>query len=169
MYNASKTKPLIRKHTFNYLKECSTVLTMPNLYFDLEQSLLNSGCSVECVEYKKEIYEQQLISAPSDIKLYNADLKNINVKKYDGMFLDMCGTFSKAVEVSLNNAVPQTKIVLTLLMLRESRKIQQYVDINNRYDTYLSFLDTFNFAIEKTIEYKDNLKSPMCVFFGKKL
>ena len=89
IYSAGETKEPIRNYTFFYFKNCSHVLTLPNLYFDLEQTLLNNGKKVDCCEYREDIYLQQLKIAPKEIKLHNIDAKHLNYVNYDGVFVDI--------------------------------------------------------------------------------
>ncbi len=166
-YSPGHSKENVRNHVFLYLKECNNILTLPNLYFSLEERFLKEGKSVNCTESLRVIYNKQLKIAPSEIKLFNKNIKNIDTSNYDGLFLDMCGPFSNAISLSLLKLNKGSKIVLTLLMARESKELQKFIDIKNREESYILLLNRFNIQVEKYITYCDT--TPMIVLFGVKI
>ena len=79
----------------------------------------------------------------------------------------MCGPFSNAISLSLLKLNKGSKIVLTLLMARESKELQKFIDIKNREESYILLLNRFNIQVEKYITYCDT--TPMIVLFGVKI
>ena len=59
-YKAGILKEHIRNSVFLYFKDCSNILTLPNLYFDLEKMFIKKGKKVTSVERDYEIYIKQL-------------------------------------------------------------------------------------------------------------
>ena len=157
------------KAVFLFFMNCTRVLTLPNLYFQLEKLLLNDGKIVECCEYKKETYLKQLEVAPKDIILHHGDVCDMNLNRFDGIFLDFCGSWNKEYSKLLLSVKINTQVVITLLMNRESKVTQQFIDLDNRVESYIRLLATFGIVIIKYGEYGQGTKSPMCVFFAKKL
>jgi hypothetical protein len=165
-YTPGKSKEDVRNHVLSYFKGCEKVLTLPNLHFSLEKKLLEQGIKVECTERKVTIYKEQLKIAPSNIILYNKDIKHVDTSLYDGLFLDMCGPFSSSISEALHKLKDGSKIALTLLMSRESNELKKFINLNNRETSYITLLRRYNIYIEKYITYTDTV--PMGVFFGVK-
>lgn len=167
-YTAGITKEYIRDNVFFFLQDCKHVLTLPNLYFGLEKKLTKEGVKVDCAEYKVNTFKQQQKIAPDNITLFYNDVKDIDVTKYDGIFLDLCGTFNKSADAVLKRINYGTKISITFLMARENKVLQQKIDIKNREDSYINLLREYNLFVTKYINYNNTGNSPMCVFFGEK-
>ena len=165
-YLPGRMKGYIRDSVFLYFSNCKSVLTLPNLYFDLEKKFLDKGINIECVEYKNDTFKNMQQIVPKGIKLYNQDVKNLDLSKYDGMFLDFCGTFNDSAEVVLKKIKPKTKIAITFLMSRESKRLQKKINIKNRRISYIVLFEKYNIIIDYFMDYNDI--TPMCVFFGYK-
>lgn len=167
-YSAGKEKEHIRNYVFLHFIDCEYVVTLPNLYFQLETLLLKHGIKVDCCEHKRDIFEKQKEIAPKRVTLYNCDVENLNLLKYDGIFLDLCGTFNKSSHKLFKNIKSKTKIAVTFLMARENNSLQEFLDINNREESYITLMDTYGINITKFINYSSYPHSPMCTFFGEK-
>lgn len=167
-YTPGSGKGYIRDCVFLFFMNCTKVLTLPNLYFGLEELLLNDGKTVECCEYKKETYLKQLKIAPKGIVLHHSDVCDIDLSEFNGVFLDFCGSWNKEYSKLLFSIKKDTNVVITLLMNRESKLTQQFIDLNNRHESYTRLLATFGLFVIKYVTYNDS-NSPMCVFFAKKL
>lgn len=168
LYKTSKEKEYIRDEVFLFFNSCNDILTLPNLYFNLENKFLKAGKNVDCVERDIDIYMKQLLIAPKAINLYNCDVKDLEISKYDGIFLDLCGCFSKSAEETLLKVSSGTKLAVTFMMARESRYIQRYINIACRELSYIQMFKKFGIEIEKFVKYSSTPQSPMCVFFGIK-
>lgn len=166
MYNPGRMKEIIRDHVFLHFTQCKHILTLPNLHFDLEKLFIKYGQNVDCVEYKRDIYQQQLNLAPTECNLHYKNVKDMNLSKYDGIFLDFCGYFTHTTGEILEKIAPGTDIVITFMMRRESKKVQEIIDISDRKKSYINLLKKYNITVNKHIEYCDT--TPMCLFFGKK-
>ena len=92
----------------------------------------------------------------------------MDFNKYDAIFLDLCGPMTSHKFDCFKTIKSGTKLAITLLMARESKILQNYIDINNREKSYIKFFSDFNINIEYYINYSDKPQSPMCVFFGEK-
>ena len=167
MYTADKYKKYIRENVLLHLNECQCVLTLPNLYFNLEQKLLKNKIKVDCVEIKKDIYLQQIEIAPKEIKLFHSDIQMLDLDNYDGIFLDLCGPLTYSLYHTLSNIKVGTKVAITLLMARETKFAQHYIDISKREHSYIKLLNSYDIVVSKYINYTSTV--PMCVFFCEKV
>lgn len=165
-YYPGALKEQIRDNVFLYFMHCSNILTLPNLYFDLERMFIKDGKKITSVEKNYEIYMKQLDIAPIEIEVNYADVGDFDVSKYDGIFLDFCGLYNQAASSVFRRIKSGTKIVVTFMMARESKLLQEVIDITNRKVAYTELLANYNIIVTKCIEYCDS--SPMCVFFGIK-
>lgn len=165
-YTAGTSKEHIRDNVFLYFIDCSNILTLPNLYFNLEKAFIEDGKQVTCVERNYDIYIKQLIQGPKEIEFNHTDIEHFNISNYDGIFLDLCGTYCKAASNVFRSMKPGDRIAVTFLMGRESKLLQQVIDITNREIAYTELLDTYNISVKKCMKYNDS--SPMCTFFGQK-
>lgn len=165
-YYPGTSKGQIRDNVFLYFMHCSNILTLPNLYFDLEKMFIKDGKKVTSIENNYEIYIKQLNLAPIEMEINYSDIKNFDVSKYDGIFLDFCGLYNQAASNVFRKIKPKTKIAVTFIMARESKLLQQVIDITNRKAAYITLLANYNILVTKCVEYCDS--SPMCVFFGEK-
>ena len=59
IYTPGPSKEYIRNSVFLHFKDCSYVLTLPNLYFGLERMLLKDGKKVDCTEYEVNTFKGQ--------------------------------------------------------------------------------------------------------------
>ena len=166
-YSPGPSKEYIRNSVFLHFIECTYVLTLPNLYFGLEKMLLDDGKQVDCTEYEVNTFEGQKQIAPPGITLYNLDVKDLNLSKYDGVFLDFMGTFNRHTPGIMKQLHSGTRIAMTFMMARENKTLQQEIDITNREESYVKLLSKHNVHIEKYANYCDT--TPMCVFFGHKI
>ena len=167
-YTPGQEKEHVRKHVFLFFMKCSYVLTLPNIYFDLEKMLIQEGKKVECCEYKHSIYQKQLKIAPKEIVLHHSDVKDLDIGKYDALFLDFCGTYNRSTSKILSKISSNTQVAITFLLRRERKEHQSVIDINNRIPSYIRLLATFGIKVTKYITYHKDYHSPMCVFFGTK-
>lgn len=165
-YVPGPSKKYIRESVLLYFNKCQNILTLPNLYFDLEIKLLQQNKKVTCVERVSHIFKDMEKIAPSEIKLLHSDVKDVDISIYDGIFLDFMGTFNNDVEKILKKICPETRLVFTFLMARENKNLQKIINIKNREKTYLQLLAKYNIIIEKSAYYMDT--SPMRVFYGYK-
>lgn len=166
MYSPGPSKEYIRESVFLYFKECSHILTLPNLYFGLESRFVADGKKVDCTEYKVNTFEGMTQEVPKGVGLYNKNAKNMPLDEYNGIFLDFLGTFNKDTSVILNKIAPGTRLALTFLMARENKKLQEKINIKSREESYVKLLAEYNVSIEKYANYCDTV--PMCVFYGIK-
>lgn len=168
-YKASPHKEEIRKLVFKYFvkHKCTTVLTLPNLYFSLEERLVKKKIKVDCIERDLDIYKKQVKINPKNINLYKNNLGKFDVSSYDGLFLDLCGSFSNDLHKALKNITSGAAVVITLLKARESVFIQKYLDITNRAGSYVNLLKRYGLKTESYVEY--NSGSPMIVLFCVKM
>lgn len=128
--------------------------------------LLNDGKQVDCSEYEVNTFKGQQQVAPPGVNLYNINVKDLNLSKYDGIFLDFMGTFNKYTPQILDKFNSGTKIAITFMMARENKKLQEKIDIRTREESYVRLLNEYNIQIDKYANYCDTV--PMCVFFGYK-
>jgi len=168
IYTPGKGKEHIRDYVFSFFKDRKRVLTLPNLYFDLESRLLKDDKQVDCCEYDKNIFIKQKKIVPKEINLYYREVGHMNLKKYDALFLDFCGPFNETTSETLIKIEPGTKVVLTFLLARESKKVQKLMDLRKREESYVRLLANFGIFVTKYINYSDKPHSPMAVFFGTK-
>lgn len=166
MYTAGKMKKHVRNDVFLYLSDCHHILTLPNLYFSLEQRLAKK-MKVDCVEIKKQIYLKQIQIVPCGIILNHGDVQYLDISKYDGMFLDMCGPFTFALSNTLKSVKSDCKLVITLMMAREGSHVKNIINIKEREKSYISLFNSYGIRISKFINYRDT--TPMCTFFGTKI
>lgn len=166
MYQPTDHKIQIREFVKNFLKNCKSVLTLPNLYFDLEEFLAKTA-KVVCFEQNRVVFKQQQLVAPLNIELNCGNVLNAESSLYDGMFLDFCGPFPFKLLNFLRNVKPNSKLVLTFLAARESRTIQKFIDISNRPQSYALLFKHLGFRTISYVEYQSG--SPMIVFFIIKL
>lgn len=166
-YTPGKTKGYIRNEVSLHLSSCNHILTLPNLYFNLEKEFLSKGIKVDCTEVREDIYIKQKEIAPKGVTLFNKDIQNVEVDKYDGVFLDMCGPFTESLSITIQKLKPNTEIVLTLLLARECNNLQRFIDINNREESYVKLLNKHGVDVNFYVNYTDT--TPMCVFFGTKI
>lgn len=166
MYIAGESKEYIRENVFSFFSNSVNILTLPNLHFNLENKLINAGKNVSCFEYDKSIFKKQQLINPKSISLNYGNVLNYNPYLYDGIFLDLCGVYNENVGLFLQKVTKGTNIIVTFLMARESRQLQNVIDINNREFSYVRLFKSFNIEIDFFISYTDS--SPMCCFFGNK-
>lgn len=161
-------KEYIRNSVFLFFKDCDNILTLPNLYFDLERQFIEDGRKqIDCCEYKPEIFKEQKLLAPPECNLFFGDVSEMDLSKYDGIFLDLCGFFSKSTDKVFKSLKPGTKIVVTFLLRRENKKLQKMIDIKNRESSYVLLLNKYDIFVTKYVNYGE-WRTPMCVFFGTK-
>ena len=161
-YKASDQKKEIREFVYNFLKDCKSVITLPNLYFDLEAKLLKKS-KVVCYEYDKNIYFQQQSLAPKKIQLELGNILSADTKSVDGMFLDFCGPFKEKMIPFLKEVNSGSKIAVTFLAARESLDVQKYITPQDRVNSYIRVFKKLGFKVYGYIPYIS--KSPMLVFF----
>ena len=166
MYKPGPSKEYIRNSVFLYFKDCSKILTLPNLYFGLESKFLEAGKSVDCTEYKVNTFKGMEQTAPKGVNLYNKNVKNMNIAEYDGIFLDFYGTFNKNTDSVLKKVAPGTKLAMTFLMARENKKLQEKINIKKREESYIHLFKEYGVHIDSYANYCDT--TPMCIFFGYK-
>jgi hypothetical protein len=171
MYKAGKSKKYVRASVLFYFikNNVNEVLSMANLNFSLENKLKKKGCNVTSIERDKTIYNKQLKINKNEIILKNKPLIKEDCSKYNGLFLDMCGPYSKDTHKALQEVPSKGAVVITLLKSRESKFAQQFIDLNDRVNSYLRLFAGLDYNVERYIEYKDWDNSPMIVFFMKKL
>lgn len=167
MYTPGRSKELIRNSVFNYFKDCTHILTLPNLYFGLEEMFLKQGKKVDCSEYVVNTFEGQRQIAPKGLRLFNLNIKDMDLSVYDGLFLDLYGTFNKSMAEALPRIKVGSKVAITFLMARENRQLQQRIDITNREQSYVRLLAEYGIEIDLYANYCDT--TPMCVFYGTKI
>tara|TARA_R110000796_G_scaffold168210_2_gene285106 strand:- start:176 stop:682 length:507 start_codon:yes stop_codon:yes gene_type:complete len=167
MYTPGKSKEYIRDGVFHFFKECKHIITLPNLYFGLEQRFLDEGIKVDCSEYKVNTFKGAVQLKPKDITLFNTNVKYLNLSKYDGLFFDLYGTWNKSMEESLPRINKNARLVITFLMGREHLNLQKIIDIKHREESYVKLLSKYGFKTIKYINYCDT--TPMCVFYCIKI
>lgn len=165
-YTPGKSKEYIRNSVFLFFNDCKHVITLPNLYFGLEQMLLDDGKKVDCTEFSVNTFEGAKQIAPKEVKLYNKNVKDLDISKYDGLFLDFYGCFNDNCRSILPRINSGSKVALTFLMARESKKLQKEIDIKNREESYVNLLSKYNIKVLRYVNYCDT--TPMCVFYGIK-
>jgi len=166
MYVPGPSKGYIRNSVFLYFKTCTYVLTLPNLYFGLEKMFIEDGKKVDCTEIKVNTFKGMQQIKPKGVNIFNRNVAGLDIKKYDGIFLDFFGTFNKNTKIVLEKTQPGTKLAMTFLMARENLELQKHIDIKNREESYVRLLDSYGVTITKYANYCDTI--PMCVFFGYK-
>lgn len=166
MYQPTDHKVQIREFVEEFLGNCKSVLTLPNLYFELEDNLAQKA-KVVCYEQDREIYNQQKVLASPNIELKLGNVLNTDPTMYDGMFLDFCGPFPLKLLGFLKKVQTNSKLVLTFLAARESATTQKFIDINNRPQSYALLFKHLGFRTISYVEYQSG--SPMIVFFIIKL
>jgi hypothetical protein len=167
MYTPGKLKEYIRNDIFLFLADCKYIITLPNLHFSLEENLIAKGCKIDCTEYKKDIYVKALKIKPKKVKLFNNNIKDLNLSLYDGLFLDLCGIWNEDMQEVLPQIKIGAKIVFTFLMARDSKRLQQIINITKREESYVMLLKQYGFKTIKYINYRDT--TPMCVFYCIKI
>jgi hypothetical protein len=167
MYTPGKSKEYIRNDVFHFFKDCKHIITLPNLYFGLEQRLLNEGIKVDCSEYRVNTFKGAIQIKPKGITLFNKNVKDLDLSVYDGLFFDLYGTWNKSMEEALPRINKGAHLVITFLMAREHRNVQKVIDITNREESYIKLLRKFGFITKKFINYCDS--TPMCVFYCIKI
>lgn len=166
MYKPGPSKGYIRDSVFLYFMDCTYVLTLPNLYFGLEKMFVMDGKRVDCAEYKVNTFKGMQQIKPNGVRLYRDNVANLEIEKYNGIFLDFYGTFNRHTSAVLDRVKPGTKLAMTFLMARENKDLQKHIDIKNREESYIRLLAKYGVTIEKYANYCDT--TPMCVFFGYK-
>jgi hypothetical protein len=162
-YTAPTAKVKVREMCYDFLYNCKNIMTLPNLYFSLENELLKNR-SVTCVERDIAIHNKQKKIAPKGIKLILGDITKAPIESYDGFFLDMCGFYSKSLEKVLNRIKPNSRVVITLLFAREPKNLQKKIDITKRKSSYKKLLkDRHNLITVDYYEYVS--KHKMGVYF----
>jgi len=167
MYIPGKSKEYIREGVFHFFKDCTQVITLPNLYFGLERKLMNKGIKVHCSEYKVNTFKGAVQVKPKGIKMFNKNVKDLDLSIYDGLFFDLYGTWNLSMEEALPRINKGARLVITFLMAREHLRVQKIIDITNREESYVKLLRKFGFITTKYINYCDS--TPMCVFYCTKV
>lgn len=163
MYTPGKSKEYIRENVFHFFKDRKHIITLPNLYFGLEQRLLDIGIKVDCSEYKVNTFEGAIQKKPDGIRLFNNNVKDLDLGIYDGLFFDLYGTWNKSMEEALPRININAKLVITFLMAREHKDLQKIIDIKKREESYVKLLYSYGFKTFSHIKYCDT--TPMCVFY----
>lgn len=167
MYTPGKSKRYIRDGVLLFFEECTHVVTLPNLYFGLELQLIIQGIKVDCSEYKVNTFKGALQIKPRDVRMFNSNVKDLDLSIYDGLFFDLFGTWNKDMEVALPRININARLVITFLMAREHLNVQKVIDIKNREKSYVKLLASYGFKTIKYINYCDT--TPMCVFYCIKI
>lgn len=165
MYIPGKSKEYIRNGVFHFFKEgnCKHVITLPNLYFGLEERLMDIGIKVDCSEYRVNTFKGAIQKKPEGITLFHRNVKNLDLSIYDGLFFDLYGTWNRSMEQALPRIKHGSRLVITFLMAREHPRVQKIIDIKNREESYVKLLKHYGFTTIKYINYCDT--TPMCVFY----
>lgn len=168
MYTPGKSKEYIRDGVFHFFKDnCDHIITLPNLYFGLEERFLEIGIKVDCSEYRVNTFKGAVQAKPEGITLFHADVKDLNLSVYDGLFFDLYGTWNKSMEIALPRIKVGARLVITFLMARENKILQKKINIKKREQSYINLLREFGFLTRKYVNYCDT--TPMCVFYCIKI
>lgn len=167
MYTPGKSKKYIRDGVLLFFEDCKHVITLPNLYFGLEEQLLEQGIKVDCSEYKVNTFKGAVQLKPKNVRMFYSNVKDLDLKIYDGLFFDLYGCWNRHMEEALPHIKINSLLVITFMMAREPINVQKVIDIRNREWSYVQLLLTYGFETIKYINYCDS--SPMCVFYCVKI
>lgn len=136
--------------------------TLPNLVFEVENIASKYGKVITC-ERNKQVYDKQLkLNKNPNIELNHAKASDIlNKNKFDYIWLDLCGSYSKELNDCLNclQLSKDGKLVITISRARG-------ISLNNPEYFYKTLFRRYNYKIESIIDYNDTF--PMSVYFLKK-
>lgn len=172
----SKIKHGVRERLFDEVKRLGTgsknCLTLPNLNFWLETNIIYKfkGSKCNCFEMNPFIYEQQReLKLSKSIILNNDNIFNCDIdKKYDFVWLDLCGGFTTHNIDNIIELLDKIKFskrslfALTLTTQRQDNAVKKYSEKypNYKHDgiiRHLSkhiegvfFTDTYRYACTDT-------------------
>lgn len=160
-------KDFIRDKVIDLVEELKPKesFTLSHINLRVEDTCIKYG-NLTIAQKDIEMYQLQLGIFP-DAKVHNTTASLvIKNNQFDFCFLDFCSPLNKEVVDCLDNLTTRN-LVITLLGAREHTFAKQFIDINNRLESYITFFKKrYNLIVSEIYLYQTG--SPMLVFFFDK-